>query len=998
MADVTISSGDHSIACVCFVVPKGSQRVLFGQDVITKLQLLEQAHVIDTTPVTIAVDPEAIPTAQSARCPPFSVKDEIEAELKRLEEADIIEPVREASAWVSPIVPVRKANGKLRLCVDYRHINKSIIRERHMLPTIEEITAQLDGAQVFSVLDAESGFHQIRLDEVSRPLTTFAAHCGLYRFRRLPFGIACAPEVFQRVVSDIIAGLSGVIVYIDDILVYGSTSEEHAERLQAVRKRLQAANLKLNLGKCQIGKTKVKYLGHWLTDSGVLPDDDKLLAISDMPTPKSRSDVQRFIGMATYLGRFIPDLSVITDPLRRRAKQTPFTVDAEFQQAFCRAKESIAKSLRCLAYFRPEPEVPTAISCDASPCGLGAILWQQDQHGQWLPVSCASRSLTDVETRYSQLEREMLGVVFALQRFRQYVLGREVEVRTDHKPLISIVRKPFDDVPPRLQRWLVSLMPYSYRLVHVPGERLLCVDALSRAPVSDSTQSPAEARSMAEYVGLVLEASPVGLDQVAQATDEDATLRNIMRRVTTSTWSNTTALEEPYLLVRDQLSAADGVLLFNSRVIIPEGLRVPIMSLAHEGHPGREAFQEALRRRVWWPGMTKDATIYAERCSECWRRRTNSHQELLPTEIEGVWEKLAMDIVTIDGMHLLSIVDYGSRYPDVFILRDTSSKDIINALSETFSRFGLPSQVVSDNGPQFVSHEMSNFLGRLGIKHTKSSPRYARSNGMVERFHRVLKERMATLKPHLNFNRRLHQVLFDIRNSHNRMIGTTPNDALFGRVIRTRLPEIIPSNLVNLTHQVRAKARMANDHDAHRGVRSLPSLQPGTRVIMQDGYSNPTQPWRVVEQCGRQVAVTDGRKVLLRNRHHVREIANPQACNPDVSSDMDTSHCHRPTPQSLDTLQPERSSLAGNQIPESGGSTCQSRAGSTSSSPIPESGEGACQPQAGSTSTEYINDGTVAHPVLTRDTKVCPFREGVVTRSGRLVQLSQKAKEALSME
>ena len=531
--------------------------MLFGQDVITKLQLLSPAgvNIVTVKPVDITVDREAIPVALPPRRHAFSLRAPIEAEIKRLQENDIIEPVQEATPWVSPLVPVRKANGTLRLCVDYRRLNKSIVRERHMLPTVDEITAMLEGARVFSVLDAESGFHQVPLSEESRPYTTFASHCGLFRFKRLPFGIACAPEIFQRVVSDILQGLDGVMIYIDDILIFGRDQQEHDKRMEQVLRRLSNANLKLNWTKCQIRQSRVKYLGHWLSDQGILPDADKMHAIQDMPYTESVTDVRRFMGMATYLGKFIPHLSKITESLRQLAKREPFVVDQELQEAFSDAKKGITSALQKLSYFQSDSSVQTAIRSDASPRGLGAVLWQQDGRGQWAPVACASRSLTEVETRYSQLEREMLG----------YVLGRPVQVWTDHKPLINIVQKPFDDVPPRLQRWLVSLMPYQIALTYTPGRHLICADALSRAPLSDKIPSPEESRSMREYVSMVLEEAPVGIGDIQRASEGDALVHSIMKRVITSTWRDLSPAEEPYMLVREQLTVVDGTLLLGNR-------------------------------------------------------------------------------------------------------------------------------------------------------------------------------------------------------------------------------------------------------------------------------------------------------------------------------------------------------------------------------------------------------------------------------------------------
>ena len=220
-----------------------------------------------------------------------------------------------------------------------------------------------------------------------------------------------------------------------------------------------------------------------------MPDEDKLKSIQEMPLPESVTDVRRFLGMSTYFSIFIPQLSQATETLRHLAKQVSFTVTEQLQEAFESAKSKIAQPLLKLAYFNTHRSTPTAISSDASPKGLGAIVWQQDEHSRWTPVTCASRSLTDTEMLYSQMKREMLGVVFAITRFRQYYLGQPFEVFADHRLLISIVRKPFEEVPPHLQRWLVALMPDQFSITHIPGSRFVCTDALSRAPLSEKTDA-----------------------------------------------------------------------------------------------------------------------------------------------------------------------------------------------------------------------------------------------------------------------------------------------------------------------------------------------------------------------------------------------------------------------------------------------------------------------------------------------------------------------------
>ena len=788
------------------------------------------------------------------------------------------------------------------------------------------------------------------------------------------FGIPCAPEIFQRVVSDILAGLPGITVYIDDISIFGKNQVEHDARLVSVLERLRAANLKLNWDKCNIGKDQVKYLGHMqlLTKDGVQANSSKLSAISEMAPPKTVADAQRFLGMVTYLGKFVPCLTGATDPLRRLMKREPFTVDESLLSAFAAAKEAVVSSLQTLAYFQPSMDVATAISCDASPTGLGAILWQQSESGQWLPITCASRTLTDVESLYSQMEREMLGVVFALTRFRQYVLGLHVQVHTDRKPLIPIVQKPFDEVPPRLQRWLVALMPHDYTLKHVPGKELFCTDALSRAPVPTTDASPAESRSLHEYVGLVLEAAPVSLDDIRCAARDDPVASKVTQRVLTNSWHDLSSCEQQYYLIRDQLTVVNGILMMGGRFVIPEGVRSAIMTLAHEGHPRQEAFLDTLRQRVWWPGMTGDAGIFVERCSECWRRRANSPQEILPTEIVGVWNKLAIDIVTIDGYSILSVIDYGSRYPLLKILRSTTSAAVIEELEDIFATFGIPDTLVSDNGPQFVSGEMETFLSRLCISHVRSSPWYARSNGMVERLHRVVRERLAALKAHLPFRRRLNQVLFDIRSSRDRMLGTSPSAALFSRQLRTRIPARIDPMIVNPQHQLKAKAGMANDHDSQRGVHMLPNLRPGTKVVVQDGYCDTARPWTVVSQHGRQVGVTDGSRYLLRNRQHVREYVSPHKpveCPPmplSPESRQDTSSAQRSVltpPHPVDSPPASHQSCV-TQNPELQDTSERSATKQTTAE---------CEPVASSSGDRR-------------------FIDGAVTRSGRQIKLTEKAR------
>ena len=243
------------------------------------------------------------------------MESKVKEELDRLEAAGVIEPITKPTPWCSPMVPVMKKSGKVRLCVDLKRLNKTVKREQFILPTLEDVTSKLSGAKVFTSIDAASGFYQIPLHEDSQELTTFITPFGCYCFRRLPFGITSAPEIFMRKMSQLFEGVDGVFCYMDDILVYGRDVEEHDRRLDAVMRIVQSSGLKLNRSKCLFRQTELKFLGHKFTADGIVADPDKVAAILSMPAPTSVSLLRQVMGMVHYLGSYLPDLHTVTRPL-----------------------------------------------------------------------------------------------------------------------------------------------------------------------------------------------------------------------------------------------------------------------------------------------------------------------------------------------------------------------------------------------------------------------------------------------------------------------------------------------------------------------------------------------------------------------------------------------------------------------------------------------------------------------------------------------------------
>ena len=398
---------------------------------------------------------------------PLPMREKVKQELERMQQAGIISKVEEHTPWCAGMVVVPKGSGEVRICVDLKALNENVLRECYPIPVVDDTLAQLSGATVFSKLDANSGFWQVPLSDESRLLTTFITPFGRYCFNKLPFGISSAPELFQCRMNVILNGLQGILCHMDDVLIYAATKEEHNKRLQAVLERLTAAGVTLNLKKCEFNKSRIKFLGHIIDKDGIHVDPDKVEAVLKMDAPTDVSGLRRFLGMVQQLGKFIPNLSELTQPLREllSAKRS-WTWSSHQEEAFNKIKQELTNPTTLALY---NPTAPTKVSADASSFGLGAVLLQQHEHN-WKPVAFASRAMTDTEKNYAQIEKEALATTWACEKFSNYILGKTIKIESDHKPLVPLLNsKRLDNLPPRILRFRLRMARYSYVVEHVPG-------------------------------------------------------------------------------------------------------------------------------------------------------------------------------------------------------------------------------------------------------------------------------------------------------------------------------------------------------------------------------------------------------------------------------------------------------------------------------------------------------------------------------------------------
>ncbi|CAB4020398.1 Transposon Tf2-9 poly [Paramuricea clavata] len=514
--------------------------------------------------VKLHIDDTVPPVAQTPRRIPFHMRQKVDT----LESDGIIEKVSDATPWVSPLVVIPKKDGEIRLCIDMRMANQAIQRERHPTPTVDDLIHKLNGATIFTKLDLRSGYHQLSLAEESRHITTFVTHKGLYRYKKLNFGTNSASEIFQHVISEQIRYIPNAINISDDIIIFGITQAEHDKALHEIFERFSLIGLTFNKDKCEFSQSQLTFFGFVFSGDGISPDPAKVSATHNCPPPNSIKAVRSFLGMVTYCAKFIPNFSDLTEPLRELTrKDVPFCWTSRHAKSFNAVKAALT-SATVMAYFDQTKE--TELITDASPFGLSAILTQKvPGSDQQNVVACISRSLSDVERRYCQTEREALAIVWAIERLHIYLYGGHFTLITDCKPVELILNNPQSRPPARIERWNLRLQDYDFNVRYTKGLDNPS-DFLSRHLPVNTTTDDRQFQTMADnYVCFLTQhAVPraMTLPEIQQATMADSTLQILSNLITT------------------------------------ESLRLKAVQIAHEGHQGLVKTKQLLQEKVWYPG------------------------------------------------------------------------------------------------------------------------------------------------------------------------------------------------------------------------------------------------------------------------------------------------------------------------------------------------------------------------------------------------------------
>ncbi len=666
------------------------------------------------------------------------------------------------------------------------------------MPQIQDILESLYGATIFSTLDLKSGYWQVGMDEDSIQKTAFVTKNAQYEFVRLPFGLKNAAATFQRLMNNILRDYIGnfCFVYLDDIVIYSKAVQDHFQHLKQLFAKLEVSGLTLNLKKCSMLQKTITYLGHVVSEEGVRTEASKVKAVQDFPAPKNLKEVQRFLGLASWYHRFISHFSEQAAPLYAlKAKNATWDWTVECQNAFDDLKYALQ---RAPVLMPPDFTKDFKVQTDASDIGLGAVL-TQDFDGAEHVIAYASRLLHGAEKSYSTAEKECLAVVWAVEKWRQYLEGRNFEVLTDHSALTWVFNHPKPSS--RLTRWALRLQGFSFTVRYRKGSCNVVPDALSRGvPVQEVVSHIALCQPSKPDPNL-----PVSWDEVGKAQKLDSSLHALWELAKQPT---TDPNRIAYIIQNDYLfrSVPDKHQGYTHQLVIPASLRETFLHFAHSnplsGHLGRMKTLRRLLDNVYWPEIRKDVWSFCTQCKTCqaYKPRISKLSGLLQSiPVVEPGYMLGVDLMgpfprsSRSNEFLLVFVDYCSKWVELFALRSAKTHLITNILTkEMFTRWGAPAYLVSDRGPQFTAQLLNDTCKRWGVVQKLSTAYHPQTN-LTERINRTLKTMISSYvrDNHRDWDKWIPEFRYAINSAWQESTGLTPAEIALGRKLKGPLERLI---------------------------------------------------------------------------------------------------------------------------------------------------------------------------------------------------------------
>ena len=793
-------------------------------------------------------------------------KDQIvDQELDKMLKAGVIEP--SDSPWSSPVVLVKKKDGSIRFCVDYRQLNNVTRKDAYPLPNIEDALSVLAGAKYFCTLDLASGYWQVELSEDAKQKSAFCTRKGLYQFNVMPFGLSNAPATFERLMELCLKGLCWrqCVVYIDDIIVFGKTFHDCHARLENVFSRLRSTNLKLKPKKCHLFKPSTIYLGNKISEDGIEPDPTKVEAARTWSPPCTLKGVRSFLGFASYHRRFIPKFADVAEPLNiLNRKGQPFIWGEAQQNSFEKLRTAL---MSAPVLSHPLPQGEYLLDTDASLSAIGGALYQL-QDGEERLISYASRTLSPTQRNYCTTKRELLAVVHMVHHYRHYLWGRPFRIRTDHASLRWLLN--FKAAEGMLARWIVKLAEYDFKIEYREGKSHSNADGLSRRrchgcprmdcpdkqqpddPLTSSDdenmfpESNEYAYGISQPVGpscvtynMPVESPNLGTKNKSKdpscddewfqgySPEELSTLQmNDPDIARVWQWRQTSS-ERPDSSISVMESAeVQGLLAQWNRLIIqnqilyripttcnlddhshlqyvvPRAYRLDIMHLVHDirlsGHLGIEKTQKRISNRFFWPRMYEDVRRWVTSCPACQRRKGAAHPNRSPLAkmlVGAPFRRIGIDV--LDTRHrsnrgnrvIIVIVDYFTKWTIAVARSNHTAATCADVIMKHFvCQFGVPHEMVSDQGPEFESKLFQGLCDLLRIHKVRTSPYRPQTDGLVERANRSIIDSISKFvnSKITDWDEHLPYLVMALNTSAHSSTGVSPFAMVYG--VEANLP------------------------------------------------------------------------------------------------------------------------------------------------------------------------------------------------------------------